>query len=257
MPTISEVLPKAKLRTYTPEQLAAALEAKRRREAEDLGLCRYDCPICAGQGWISNGPNRPTELCPNVDIWKLRSAARYGITKEQAMSLSWESVWSTPGVGPAVTAVQSALSRGAGWVFLHGPPGIGKTLLLQVAVALSLQAKRSAAYVRMAEILDDLRAGFDSKTEGETARLDWWAELPVLAIDEFDRVRDTEYSNERRFVLLDRRYEQAIRGETITLMASNDPPESLPPYLADRVRDGRFFVAKIDGRSVRPGMEWE
>ena len=79
----------------------------------------------------------------------------------------------------------------------------------------------------MAEILDHLREAFQSNSKvSESSRLAWWAQLPVLAIDEFDRVRDTGYGQERRFVLMDRRYEGALRQENVTIMASNSDPST-------------------------------
>ena len=112
-----------------------------------------------------------------------------------------------------------------------------------------------SAYVRMAEILDHLREAFaDGVRETDVERLRWWSELDFLAIDEFDKVRATGYGDERRFVLMDKRYEQAVREKSITIIASNDRPEDLPGYLFDRVRDGRFHVVKLSGPSMRPGM---
>jgi DNA replication protein DnaC len=128
---------------------------------------------------------------------------------------------------------------------------------LKIAVAESIRAGNDAAYVRMSEILNHLRATFhDSIQESESSRLSWWSSLPVLAIDEFDRVRSTDYGEERRFVLMDRRYEQAIRCEGVTLIASNSDPKRLPGYLYDRVRDGRLSVIKIEGGSLRPGLSY-
>ncbi len=158
----------------------------------------------------------------------------------------------------AARAVIDTLSRGSGWVYLWGPPGLGKTLVLKIAVAEMLRRHKAAAYTRMAELIDHLRSAFDARDPSEEAqrRLDWWAGLPLLAIDEFDRVRNTEYSNERRFLLLDRRYEQALNGKSITIMAANADPATLEPYLYDRIRDGRFTVVKLEGDSARPGSEW-
>jgi DNA replication protein DnaC len=114
--------------------------------------------------------------------------------------------------------------------------------------------RQPASYTRMAEIIDHLRGSFDAKNPSEesTARLDMWSELPFLAIDEFDRVRSTEYATERRFVLMDRRYEQACRQRSITLMASNCTPDDLEGYLADRIYDGRFKVVHLQDSQPGP-----
>lgn len=260
MTTIKELLP-TNQRTYTPEQLAAAKQKQRQRMAIDLGMCRADCPACKGKGYV-NGVNSSytsytLELCPNVDPWSLPSASRYGITKDEFETLQWENVIRQNDIGPAVDAISEVLRRGYGWVFVWGSWGIGKTLLLKTATAKAMRLGQSSAYIRMAEILDHLREAFaDGVKETDAERLRWWADLDFLAIDEFDKVRGTSYGEERRFVLMDKRYEQAIREESITIIASNEEPERLPGYLFDRVRDGRFTIVKLSGPSLRPGMEW-
>lgn len=260
MTTIKELLPTTQ-RTYTPEQLAAAKEKQRERMAEDLGMCQTDCEVCGGMGYYREYKEQGAYVliiqCPNVDPWSLPSASRYGINKEEFETLQWENVIRQNDIGPAVDAISEVLRRGYGWVFVWGSWGIGKTLLLKTATAKAMRLGQSSAYVRMAEILDHLREAFaDGVKETDAERLRWWAGLDFLAIDEFDKVRGTSYGEERRFVLMDKRYEQAIREESITIIASNEEPERLPGYLFDRVRDGRFHMVKLSGSSLRPGMEW-
>jgi DNA replication protein DnaC len=234
------------------------------RKYVEPGFCGPDCQICAGAGYTRRDlpldhPNfGRLQLCPNVDRWALPGAARYGITRQESLELTWDQIIDANNFPHVVDAVQQTLDRGYGWVYLFGGFGLGKTLALKIAIAEAIRAGSEAAYVRMAEILDHLRAAFaDSIQETESSRLNWWSGLPVLAIDEFDRVRSTGYGEERRFVLMDRRYEQAIRRESLTLIASNTDPRRLPGYLYDRVRDGRFSVVKIEGESLRPGFIYD
>lgn len=229
--------------------------------------CDPDCPICSGSDYYRKDVPKDHPdfgklfLCPQINRFKLPFAARFGIPEEEAMSLNWDYLKqfrSAIGIQQAREAVHEVLRKGYGWVFIHGDFGIGKTLVLKIATALTLQAGNDAAYVRMAEILDHLRASFDDNSrESETDRLSWWTDLPVLCIDEFDKVRKTDYGKERSFVLLDRRYEQAVRQDTVTIIASNQAPDSFDGYLYDRIRDGRFFVREIRGESARPGMRYD
>jgi hypothetical protein len=263
--TIQDHLPQdrrsLKEMTWTQEQLDQAWEKKRQELAINLGVCRADCEICEGQGWfrydvpIHDPEFGRAHLCPNADRWRQPGNARCGISLREARQLTWASIEDTDDILIAVEEIRATLAQGYGWVYLYGGFGTGKTQVLKIAVAEAMRAGKTAAYVRMAEILDHLREAFqaDSKVS-ERSRLEWWAQQPVLAIDEFDRVRDTGYGEERRFVLLDRRYEQAIRQEGVTLLASNQKPEKLPAYLFDRVQDGRFRVVYLDGGSLRPGM---
>lgn len=251
MPTLSEVakpLRIADVPRLTPE------EYERRKAlayAQNM-ICVPTCPICGGLGWYSGGER--LALCPNVDPLKVYPASRYGLSEEER-ALEWKAVLAFNNTMLARKAVEDTLKRGYGWVYLWGPPGLGKTLTLKIAVAEMLRDRKQAAYCRMAEILDDLRAAFDAKNPSEESqrKLDWWADLPVLAVDEFDRVRATEYAAERRFLLMDRRYEQALREKSITIMASNIDPMQLESYLYDRIADGRFKVVKLAGDSFRKG----
>ena len=246
---------------WTDEQMARAQARKKQRRAVELGICRADCEICGGQGYLRNNValGEPgfggMHLCPNSDRWRQPGNARSGISIKEASQLCWGSMEETSSIITAVAEIQQVLALGYGWVYVHGGFGTGKTQVLKIAVAEALRARKTAAYVRMAEILDHLREAFQSDSKvSESSRLAWWAQLPVLAIDEFDRVRDTGYGQERRFVLMDWRYEGALRQENVTIMASNSDPVNLPDYLYDRIRDGRFRVVPVSGKSMRPGM---
>jgi len=247
--------------TWTQEQIDQASENKRQELAINLGICRADCEICGGQGYLRYelplyAPGfGDVHLCPNSDRWRQPGNARCGISLRESQQLTWSSIEETDDVQIALQEIRATFAQGYGWVYLYGGYGTGKTQVLKIAVAEAMRTGKNAAYVRMAEILDHLREAFQSDSKvSERSRLDWWAKLPVLAIDEFDRVRDTGYGEERRFVLLDRRYEQAIRQEGVTLLASNQKPEKLPAYLYDRVQDGRFRIVYLDGGSLRAGM---
>lgn len=224
------------------------------------GDCRPDCPICHGLGWVRydvpvGDPNfGRMVLCPELLPKVL--AAESGLSPDE-QALTWSAVAALNNTPAAVEAVRRVLERGAGWVYLWGPPGLAKSLILQIAVAEAVRLERPAAYVRMVEILDNLRSAFDAPEPGQAGlRLDRWAEVPLLAVDEFDRLNATPWALERKFLLLDRRYQDAIRGQSITLMASNSDPASFEDYLASRIFDGRFAVVRLAGEDVRPAMEW-
>lgn len=232
-------------------------------------LCSATCEHCSGTGYIrSDAPvGHPKfgriEYCPNVDRWSLPGAHRYGLTKHEIVSMDWSSIAVRDFVEPAIAKIEAAIKQGFGWVYVHGTFGVAKTFLLKATIARLLRAGEEAAYVRMATIIDNLREAYDEKSNGrgvsDRNRLDWWAEFPFLAIDEFDRVRATEFAQERQFVLMDRRYENAIRGNSVTIIASNRSPDQLltdgiDPYLVDRIEDGRFAQVEIAGPGFRRTM---
>ena len=226
-------------------------------------LCIPNCEICGGSGYyrlqvdIQDDRFGKVLICSNVDRSSLPGFEKVGLKKDEIESLNWKILIDEPGIQKSIKAVQNTIKQGYGWVFLYGGFGVGKTYILKIAIAEMIRSGSEASYVRMAEILDHLRDSFDDEVqERETKRLEYWSRLPILAIDEFDRIRDTEYGSERRFVLMDRRYEGAIREKTITILASNRDPSNLPGYLYDRVRDGRFRIIHLSGESFRPGMNY-
>jgi DNA replication protein DnaC len=226
------------------------------------GVCREDCPICGGAGWIrydvevSHKDFGKLFPCPNLDAAFLYG--KYSGLENEDYSLDWSRIVDYGNARVMVDKVTQVIQRGYGWVYIWGDYGQAKTLVLRIATALMIKSMKPAAYVRMAELIESLRAAFDKDNPFEQAqkRLDFYANVPLLCIDEFEKIRDTEFAKEQRFVLMDRRYESAVRMKSITLMTANKNPKELDGYLADRIFDGRFTVIQLNGKSARPFMEF-
>jgi DNA replication protein DnaC len=243
----------------TPEGIEVAREEIRRKQC----LCNPDCPTCHGIGYVRYdvditdprfGKMYP---CPNT-LWEVYGK-KIGLDLVDK-DLTWESLVDMNDIGTAAEAVKEVLNRGFGWVYIWGDYGVAKSLVLKIAVATAVRETGNpiATYVRMAELLDNLRAAFDTNNPSEQSqvKMDWWTNVKTLCIDEFDRIRDTAYSTERRFVLMDRRYEDACARKSITIISSNGDPAMMDGYLRDRIFDGRFKVIHIAGKSVRPMMTY-
>lgn len=232
-------------------------------EPKSRDLCSSTCEICGGCGYVRLDLPRDhprfgkLQPCPNMDIdVDLPAKARlYGLSKKER-ELDWSDVLPLDGSNAVAAAgiVRTVVERGYGWVYLWGDYGVAKSLILQVAAAVNLRKGKDASYVRMAEILDNLMGGFDAGDY--SSRVDWWQSVPMLCVDEFERVNETPWAGVRRFVLMDNRYVFAGRRESVTLMAGNKDPSTFDGYLWDRINDGRFHVVHVTGESARPGMEW-
>jgi len=211
------------------------------------------CPHCNGWEYLAK-PNGDLILCQCVA--KERYAQAANIT-EKELSLTWDSLLADQNAKKAEKVVRETLKRGHGWVYLWGPPGLAKTLILKIAIALTVNEGMEARYTNMSAVLDNLREAYDTDRPSaeSVSRLSRWSSIKLLCIDEFDRVKATEFAKEKQFRLMDERYERAIREETITLMASNSAPSVFDSYLTDRILDGRFKVVELSGDSMRPGME--
>jgi DNA replication protein DnaC len=225
-----------------------------------VGFVRYDVPVehpsfgkpipCA------NPVHQPARL--------ERLAAVSGLHGDD-LNISLDDIRLDPGNRDMVTAAREVLDDYYGWIYLWGGPGNAKTVVLKAMINAANQAGRGPAmYTSFTTLVNWMRDSFrEQKAKdadpfanmGYIERFERIKAIPFLAIDEMDKARSTEFADEFRFSFLDERYQQALRGETVTVFASNSSPGSLPPALMDRVRDGRFKVIQVTTPSFRPGMQ--
>lgn len=228
-------------------------------------VCDPDCPICGGNGFcrrelpIDHPEFGKAIPCPNMYQAQIKNEAnRYGLLPDEIEKLNWGlllDINDCPGIAYQIKSVLD--SKKGGFVYLWGEHGLAKTMLLKISVAYALRdLRKKAAYTNMVNILDEIKAAYDTSNPSEESirRLDWWSHIDILAIDEFDRINETEWAKERRFRLMDTRYTSGFRGETTTLIASNRSPNNQEGYLRSRIKDGRFQVIFMKGEDARPGM---
>lgn len=235
------------------------------RSPDDLG--EPACSHCRGLGWVRpEGPGTISgkqadfpALVPCVCARDRLAAAATARLQRAAgldavdLDLGWGVLYQTPGTDDGKRAVRATLERGWGWVYLWGPPGPGKTVILKAAVAETLRAGRGAVFVTWPDLLNHLRAGFGAGDY--QARLDAWRAAPVLAVDEMFRANDTKFVDEAQALIFNHRHESALRQQTVTLFASNFAPDDsvrVDDWFYDRLRDGRHAIAHVGGPSLRP-----
>ena len=178
---------------------------------------------------------------------------------ESELSLDWCNVQAGISDGmKAVAALQPIYERGYGLVFLWGGWGQGKTLIGKILVAKAYQAGKRVAYANFLEALDNIRQAFDEqehKTTELIRRIDWWTSRDVLFLDEFDKCNDTPWAVERKFQIVDRCYQRAIREEALTVIASNRGDDEVDGYIRSRLRDSRLGpVIYLNGPDARKAM---
>lgn len=155
-----------------------------------------------------------------------------------------------------IEAAQEAIDRGHGWLYVWGGPGNAKSIVLMSVVnEMNAAGRGPAIYTTFSELLDYIKAGF--KRNEFDARLDALIKAPVLAIDEMDKVKESEWLLEFRFKFLDHRYRSAVNKASLTLFAGNlNPAEIFDEALVDRFRDGRFRIVENTAPSARPMERW-
>lgn len=221
------------------------------------------CENCQGVGFVSLGEFEigdprfgKIKPCPRCNPRRVSAPDRFGMLHTD-YDLCWRDLVAVPGSNAlaALRAVRGVVEAGCGGVYLWGPYGVAKTAILKIATAEWLRTGRFGAYLLFSDLLDEIRAGFGGEAQASAyERLQTWGGYAFLALDELDKARATEFAQETQFRLLDRRYERVTRAwESVTLIASNEPPSSLPPALRSRLSDPRFMtVIELTGRDVRP-----
>lgn len=194
--------------------------------------------------------------CPKCNARKQAHPDRLGMLPRD-YDLTWGDLVNLPGsnAAAALLQVRKVVERGYGGVYLWGGYGMAKTAILKIATAEWIRKGLYGTYLLFSDLIDEIRAGFDKETsQSAYERLQSWGGMPFLALDELDKARATEFVQETQFRLLDKRYERVTRAEeTVTLIASNEAPDTLPPALRSRLSDPRFaVVVELKGRDVRP-----
>jgi len=154
-----------------------------------------------------------------------------------------------------LTAAKAILDTGYGWLYIWGGPGNAKSEVLKAIVNQSNEVSRVAVYTTLGTIIDYIRQGYVANDYLE--RLQKLLASPVLAVDEMDKIKNTEWVKEFRFKFLDARYSSALNKQTMTIFAGQSHPKMIfdtPIY--DRFRDGRFYIVENKAHSARPQMRW-
>jgi len=228
---------------------------------------RPDCPVCHGFGYVRSDWPLGHPLMGKVGLCdcakggaNLALVARYsercGLTADE-LRLRWTGMRMVHNdVQNAVAGVKGRMVNRQGWLYLWGGPGQGKSRMLKTAVAESISLGVQAVYMTHADLLEYLRGGYsadqkDQSSDGEyDARVEYLRGLPLLAIDEFQRARQTEWAKEADARVLDARYQRA--GECVTLFAANFGPREYSNWFASRLaqfQPGELHLMAGDFRS--------
>jgi len=137
-----------------------------------------------------------------------------------------------------------------GWLTLWGTYGPGKTHLLAAITNRLTVEGRGAIYYTLPDLMDALRDSYKDDFSGTFHRV---ANVPVLLIDEVDKINPTLWAMEKVYQLFDARYRGLAQFGTV--FAMNARPEIAnddTDYLISRMFDRRFAVVEVGGGDMRP-----
>lgn len=251
-----------------------------------IGLTKPDCasplpcPDCGGTGYIRldvpvghrlfGKPVRCGNSVHSPEITK-RLAKISGMT-EPDLKRRLKDIKPIDGNGEMLEAARAMVENPRGWLYIHGGPGNAKSEILIAIVNEVNAAGGQAMYVRFPDLVNWMRDAFSEKkyrdkklaggeqwdNYGYLERYEKIKEIKLLAIDEIDKARMTEFAEEFRFAFFDDRYIQGKHGLTATIFASQFGPGELGSEpLASRFSDGRFAVVHNLAGDARPNEKWE
>lgn len=146
-----------------------------------------------------------------------------------------------------VQACRDLLAGSATMITIWGTNGNAKSAALVATVNEFLDRGIPALYLPVWDFLNWLQEGVYSngqiKNDSAYERLEQIKSMKMLAIDEFQGAKLSDWRAEQLRNLIDRRYRDGLAGTHFTLLASNEDPESLEPRIWSRLRDGRNRVA--------------
>jgi hypothetical protein len=131
-------------------------------------------------------------------------------------------------------------------------------MALQAVVNAMLDQNIEAVYVTAFDLISYIRSAFfqDRHTKildvidtDAYQRLQRFERVKVLALDEFDKVKVTDWVRDQLTDLIDRRARMAEDGKGGTLIAMNDPLDLLP-WIASRLK--RYTIIHNTDEDMRP-----
>lgn len=154
-------------------------------------------------------------------------------------------------------AVDRFIARPVGFLSIYGTYGNAKTIALMAIVNACIERGIEARYLTAHQLMDYLYEAFDEKVlETDRGRIARLSSIPVLAIDEFEKARETAYAKDMQQHLIDERYRNA--GTLGTVFAWNEdaiaPAFSAIPWGAVVSRMREFPVVHNADPDMRPAI---
>jgi DNA replication protein DnaC len=190
------------------------------------------CPygLCDGGGFVVDETTRVAVPCrcrpQRVERARARSLSAVIPKKYRGASFDRPPVTDMPApqvqvVKRFVRQIDEKLDGGRG-LWFYGSVGTGKTTLAMLVSRAALDARRSVAIYSLPRLLAEIRATFESDSEGSYVDfLDRLAAVDLLHIDDVGAERTSDWVLEQLYAIVNARYEDE-RSVTITTNLERD-----------------------------------
>ena len=145
-------------------------------------------------------------------IQRLFSAAKVPRLYE---GVSWDDYRLTDDNSEAVTAVKYIMKPGTKGLFVYGPRGTGKTMLVSILANEMTKNGQTVLFSSVPDLLEDIRESYNKKTSDKTIRAA--REVSCLILDDLGAEHITEWVGSQLFSLLNHRYNERLK----TIITSN------------------------------------
>lgn len=212
----------------------------------DFGVYRLDLPV----GHPQFGKLQICECRKQTQVKELARHSRLTET-ELKYSLEMLSVAGRPGTLQMVHAARAFVAKPEGMLTISGGFGNGKTTALMSIVNACIAKDVPAVYITFYDLIGYVKEAFTNDGDTEWERVNKLARVPVLCIDEIDKVKNTDWVQQTITHLLDVRYRQSIAGNVGTVLAFNGIADEIPhKWIVSRMKEG---VVVFNGdQDVRP-----
>jgi DNA replication protein DnaC len=210
------------------------------------------CPLCHGLGYVRRELPLDHPDFGRLETCTCRQAAVRSQIRDRLYSLSqldelqhltFESfqprgrpnlpAYNQDSIEQAFNLCRSFAHDLDGWLLLQGSFGCGKTHLAASVANEAVSLGIPTLFLTVPDLLDSLRASFDSEDVSFEDRFDQIRRAPLLVLDDFGTQSATEWGREKLFQILNYRYINRLP----TVLTTNLALEELDGRMRSRLND--------------------